>query len=80
MQGAFVLRLGLESKPSKGHFEGSIEEVDSGKEFKFESLVELIKFLSERFEDGFAHRPGNAVQRPTGKAEQKTRGKKKGSL
>lgn len=50
MRGAFVIRLGPETDPSSGHFEGSIEEVDSGKELKFQSSGELLRFLGERFQ------------------------------
>ena len=50
MRGAFVVRLGQETNPSGGHFEGSVEEVDSGKELKFQSSTELLRFLGERFE------------------------------
>ena len=49
MRGAFVLRLGAESKPSKNHYEGWVEEVDSNKELRFHSTGELLKFLGERF-------------------------------
>jgi len=50
MRGAFVLRLGPHTDPSTGHLEGSIEEVDSGKEVKFQSAAELLRFLRERFQ------------------------------
>ena len=50
MRGAFVIRLGRETNPADGHFEGSIEEVDSGKELKFQSSSELLRFLGERFQ------------------------------
>lgn len=49
MRGAFVLQLGAETSPSEDRFEGWVEEVDSGKEFRFHSTVELIEFLGERF-------------------------------
>ena len=49
MQGAFVIRLGRGTNPSKEHFEGSIEEVDTGKELKFRSSTELLRFLGECF-------------------------------
>jgi len=49
MRGAFVVRLGQETNPSNGHFAGSIEEVDSGKELKFQSSTELLRFLGKRF-------------------------------
>ena len=47
MRGAFVVRLARETNPSDGHFEGSVEEVDSGKELKFHSSAELLTFLGE---------------------------------
>jgi len=50
MRGAFVIRLGRETNPADGHFEGSIEEVDSGEELKFQSSTELLRFLGERFQ------------------------------
>ena len=50
MRGAFVLRLGPHTDPSTGHLEGSIEEIDSGKELKFQSSAELLRFLCERFQ------------------------------
>lgn len=49
MQGAFVVRLGSETKPSEDHFEGWVEEVDSNRELRFHSTGELLKFLGERF-------------------------------
>jgi hypothetical protein len=53
MRGAFVLRLRAETKPSEHHFEGWVEEVDSGKELRFHSTGELIQFLGERFRAAF---------------------------
>jgi len=50
MRGAFVVRLGLDTKPKNGLFEGWIEEVDSGMELRFRSTSELLRFLGERFE------------------------------
>ena len=50
MRGAFVIRLARETNPANGHFEGSIEEVDSGRELKFQSSTELLRFLGERFQ------------------------------
>ena len=48
-----MIRLVAESKPSEGHFEGWVEEVDSGKELRFHSTGELIQFLSDRFRVAF---------------------------
>jgi len=59
MRGAFVIRLGPETDPSSGHFEGCIEEVDSGKELKFQSSGELLRFLGERFQAAFRERLEN---------------------
>ena len=46
---AFVLRLGPETEPSRRHFVGWIEEVDTGEEFRFRSTDELLAFLGQRF-------------------------------
>jgi len=43
-------RLGRETNPSNGHFEVGIEEIDSGKQLKFQSSTELLRFLGERFQ------------------------------
>jgi len=59
MRGAFVIRLGPATNPSSGHFEGCIEEVDSGKELKFQSSGELLRFLGERFHAAFRERLEN---------------------
>jgi len=53
MRGAFVIRLGRETNPCDGHFEGSVEEVDSGKELKFQSSTQLLRFLGECFQSAF---------------------------
>lgn len=50
MKCGFVVRLGPKTRPSKGRFEGWVEEVDTGKELRFGSKDELVKFLGERFE------------------------------
>ena len=53
MRGAFVVVLRRSSHnlavPMAGSMEGSVEEVDSGKEIHFRSEYELIGFLRERF-------------------------------
>ena len=51
MRGAFVVRLGPETKPSSGLFEGWVEDVDSGKEMRFHSVAELLGFFGQRFSD-----------------------------
>ena len=50
MRCAFVVRLGPKTKPSEGRFEGSVEEVDTGKELRFRSRDELLNFIGERFQ------------------------------
>jgi hypothetical protein len=50
MRLAFVLRLGNDSRPADGFFEGWVEEVDSCTELRFRSTEELLKFLGHRFE------------------------------
>jgi hypothetical protein len=50
MRLAFVLRLGNDSRPAKGLFEGWVEEVDTCTEIRFRSTEELLKFLGERFD------------------------------
>ena len=44
MKGAFIIRLGPETKPKEGLYEGWVEEVDSD---------ELLKFLGERYQAAF---------------------------
>jgi hypothetical protein len=51
MRGAFVLRLGPETEPAIGRFQGSVEEVDTGKQTKFQSTEELLRFLAQTFEE-----------------------------
>lgn len=52
-----MVRLAQETNPSGGHFEGSVEEVDWGKELKFQSSTELLRFLGERFQAAFEEMP-----------------------
>jgi hypothetical protein len=49
MRLAFVLRLGNDTRPADGFFEGWVEEVDSCTELRFRSTDELLKFLGQRF-------------------------------
>ena len=49
MRCAFGVRLGRTTKPDEGRFEGLVEEVDTGKERRFCSKEELLKFLGECF-------------------------------
>jgi hypothetical protein len=51
MRGAFVVRLGTETETARGHFEGRVEEVDTGKELKFRSTEELLSFIGQRYEE-----------------------------
>jgi hypothetical protein len=51
MRGAFVVRLGPQTDPTRGRFEGSVEEVDTGKRLKFGSTEELLGFLGQSFEE-----------------------------
>ena len=50
MRGAFVVKLGPETRPTEGQFEGWVEEVDSCAQLRFRSGEELLKFLGQRFE------------------------------
>ena len=50
MRGAFVVQLGLETRPAEGRFEGWVEEVDSCTELRFRSSEELLKFVGQRFD------------------------------
>jgi hypothetical protein len=52
MKQAFVLQLGPETDPLKRHFEGHIEEVDTGRELRFKSTEDLLAFLAECFDEG----------------------------
>jgi len=49
MRGAFVVQLRNLGRGTPGKMEGSVEEVDSGKESKFHSEEELLAFLRECF-------------------------------
>lgn len=48
MRGAFVLRVNTAHQVIAGQIEGSVEEVDTGTEFRFRSERELIGYLRER--------------------------------
>jgi hypothetical protein len=50
MRCAFVLQLGTDTRPAHRHYDGRIEEVDSGRELRFRSTDELLTFLAECFE------------------------------
>ena len=49
MRGAFVVQLRNIGTDVTGKMEGSVEEVDSGKESQFHSEDELLAFLRECF-------------------------------
>jgi hypothetical protein len=49
---AFVVQLANETRPSDRHFDGWIEEVDTGLELRFRSTEELLAFLGQCFERG----------------------------
>ena len=51
MREAFVVRLGTRTNPARGHFEGRVEEVDTGKELKFGSTEELLRFMGHSYEE-----------------------------
>lgn len=72
MRCAFVVRLGPKTKPSEGRFEGWVEEVDTGKELRFRSQNELLKFLGQRFQAIFGDgtRTGGAPIAPPESGDQ----------
>jgi hypothetical protein len=43
------VRLGPGTKPSGGLFEGWVEAVDSGEEFRFHSANELLQIMGRQF-------------------------------
>jgi hypothetical protein len=65
-----VLRLGPGTKPSSGLFEGWVEEVDSGKELRFHSVDELLRFMGQRFAElsirGLSSVDGNEPEKGRG--------------
>jgi hypothetical protein len=50
MRLAFVVRLGQDTSPSEGLYEGWVEEVDTCTELRFRTKEELFKFLGKCFE------------------------------
>lgn len=81
MRFAFVIRLGSDTRPAEGLFEGWIEEVDSCTGRRFRSTEELLKFLGQRFDLAMASagRPeGNSSNEPSS-ARQKNHRKKRRS-
>jgi hypothetical protein len=51
MRGAYVLRLAPGTDLARGQFEGSVEEVDTGKRLTFRQTEELLRFLGQSFEE-----------------------------
>jgi hypothetical protein len=72
MKLAFVIRLGIESRPLEGFFEGWVEEVDSCTERRFHSTAELLSFLGQCFDKAVPTNPASAE----GKKESPLRKKK----
>jgi hypothetical protein len=58
MRGAFVVQLRKTSQDIAGQMEGSVEEVDTGKQSHFRSEDELVGFLRERFAETCRSLPG----------------------
>jgi hypothetical protein len=58
MRGAFVVQLRNTGRGIAG-MEGSVEEVDTGKEFHFRSEDELIAFLRDCFAESCQRTPRN---------------------
>jgi hypothetical protein len=55
MRGAFVVQLGPRTNYARGHFEGSVEEVDTGERLKFRSTEEMLRFLGQSFQESLRH-------------------------
>jgi hypothetical protein len=51
MRGAFVVRLGPRTDSTRGQFEGTVEEVDTGKRVNFQSTEEMLRFLGQTFQE-----------------------------
>jgi hypothetical protein len=49
MRGAFVVQLRIAGETKAGHMEGSVEEVDTGKQSYFRSEEELLGFIRACF-------------------------------
>jgi hypothetical protein len=62
MRGAFVVQLRKTRQALAGQLEGSVEEVDTGKQLQFRSQYELIAFLRERFAEICRNVPGEGVK------------------
>lgn len=67
MRGAFIIRLGPDTRPKQGLLEGWVEEVDSCNELRFHSTEELLKFLGDRYQAVFGtgqEKPGRRPRQP----------------
>jgi hypothetical protein len=51
MRRAFVLRIAADCDLDKGEMAGLVEEVDTGRELKFQSVAELVRFVSQCIKD-----------------------------
>ena len=73
MRLAFVIRLGNDTRPADGLFEGWVEEVDSCTERRFRSTEELLKFLGQRFDLAMAsaNKSGGSDSRKHGSARKR---------
>jgi hypothetical protein len=75
---AFVIRLGNDTRPADGEFEGWVQEVDTCCEERFRSTEELLNFLGERFDllmvSGGKGRPSDSGPAPIKKNSRKRRG------
>jgi hypothetical protein len=72
MRGAFVIRLETGTDPAQGRFEGWVEELDSGKDQRFRSAEDLLRFLGQRFSVAFGRGP---IARVTAEAHELSDGK-----
>jgi hypothetical protein len=73
MKLAFVVRLGTDSRPSEGFFEGSVEEVDTCTERRFHSTTELLTFLGECFDRVAPKTLGDGLRRTVKNCRKKNR-------
>jgi hypothetical protein len=73
MKLAFVVRLGTDSRPSEGKFEGWVEEVDTCIERRFHSTPELLAFLGECFDKIAPNHPANGVSKRVKNCRKKNR-------
>jgi len=62
MERVFVVRLGSNTEPTQGRFEGLVEDVDTGQELRFRSADELLRLLGQWFAEALRlrrqHSPG----------------------